>query len=63
MEATLILTPIEIEEFKTFLKYKEIFKVLDAEKALDIKFGKCILTFAFGELQMVVKEEAVFKRM
>lgn len=63
MNATIVLTKEEIEDFKVFLKYRDIFRILDDQKALDIRFGKCTLNFAFGELQTVVKEEALYKRM
>ncbi len=64
MEAkvTIILTELDAEQFKLFQKYYDVFKAIDNTKALDIGFGKCILNFAFGELQNVVKEEVVYKR-
>lgn len=59
---TLILKPLEAEQFITFQKYYEVFIKLQESNALDIQFGKCVLNFAFGELQNIVKEVVVYKK-
>ncbi len=61
--ATLILTKEEIEQFKLFTKYRDLFAILEKEKAFEIQFGKIILNFAFCELQNVIKEQVVFKKI
>lgn len=59
---TIFLTEDDARDFKLFQKYHDLFVHLDKNKVYDIKFGKCVLNFAFGELQNIVKEEVVFKR-
>lgn len=59
---TIILTPIDAEQFKLFQKYYEVFKKLEDTNALTIGFGKVIMNYAFSELQTIVKEEVIFKK-
>ena len=59
---TVILTPIETDQFIAFQKYYDLFLKLQDTKALEIGFGKCIINIAFGEVQNIVKEEVVYKK-
>lgn len=59
---TIILTPADVEQFKLFQQYYELFKKLNDTNALSIGFGKVILNFAFGQLQNIVKEECLWKK-
>jgi hypothetical protein len=61
--AKLILTKKEIEQFKQFQKHIELFNILLSAGALEIKYGKAILTFFNGELVNLVKEESVYQRI
>lgn len=61
-EVAIFLTALEIESFKLFQKYHSLFTTLKEEGIFDIKFGKCIINIAYGEVQNVVKEEVVFKK-
>lgn len=56
------LAPLEADRFKLFQKHHDLFEQLERTGALEVKFGKCILNFAFGELQNIVKEEIVYKK-
>lgn len=58
---TVFLSPFEAEQFKDFQKYHFLFTELEKHKAFDIKFGKIVLNFAFGDLQNIIKEEVVYK--
>ena len=42
--------------FRNFMKYHDLFLVLQKNGILDMQFGKCTLNFANGMLQNVVKE-------
>lgn len=59
---TVILTPVDAEQFKNFQKYYDYFSIMEEQGVFDIKYGKAILNFAQGILQNVVKEEMVYKR-
>lgn len=62
METTLILSPTEIETFKRFQKYHDLFVTMENVGVFDIGFGKATLNYAGGILQNIVKEEIVYKR-
>ena len=59
---TLILSTEEAEAFKLFQQYHNVFIALLATGALDIQYGKCVLNFAHGELQNIVREEVAWKK-
>ena len=61
--ATLILTKEEIEQFKVFQKNIVLFNLLLENKVFDMQFGKVILNIAYGELQNIVKEEMVHRKL
>ena len=48
--------------FRNFMKYHDLFLVLQKNGILDMQFGKCTLNFANGMLQNVVKEEVVYRK-
>ena len=59
---TIFLTKEEADKFKTYQQYHDVFMVLLSKGVFDVQFGKCIMNFAFGKLQNVVKEEIVWKK-
>lgn len=59
---TVLLTPEEAQMFKMFQQHHDIFIALLATGAFDIKYGKCVLNFAHGELQNIVREEVAWKK-
>ena len=59
---TVILNKDEAEVFKMFQQYHELFIILLTQGVFDIQYGKCIMNFAHGEMQNVVKEECVWKK-
>lgn len=60
---TVILTPLDAEQFKTFQKYHDVLSVLvKTPQLLDILTGKIVMNFVGGELQNVVKEEIKYRR-
>lgn len=61
-QITIFLSPHEAEQFKKFQKNFELFALLDQQGALDINYGKCVINFAGGVPQTIVKEEVVWKR-
>lgn len=60
---TVILSPLDAEQFKLFQKRYELFRLLEANKEVyDIQFGKIIINVAFGDVQTIVGEKVVYKR-
>ena len=56
------LTEYELEQFRIFQKYRELFFKLEQQHCLSLQFGKITLNYAFGELQNIVKEESVWRK-
>ncbi len=59
---TILITPIEQEQFLLFQQYSDVFKTLHEKGIFSIGFGKATLNFAYGQLQNVIKEEVVYKK-
>lgn len=62
METTIILTPIDVERFKKFQQHYELFALMDDKGIFEIGYGKCVLNFAGGVVQTIVREEVVYKK-
>lgn len=59
---TIILTDIEAEMFKSYMKHHELFVALEMSGALNTQFGKCVINFAHGIPQNVVVEQKVWTK-
>ena len=57
------LSNYEAEQFRLYQKYHDVFEQLDKNKVFGMEFGKVIISIAFSEIQNVVKEEMVFRRV
>lgn len=63
METTIILSEQEAKQFLLFQKYYDVFEKLSESNAFNMEFGKVTLNFAWGELQNIVKENMVYKKI
>lgn len=52
----------DAELFKKFQKHYDLIDTLDRRGIFEIQFGKCILNFAGGHLQNIIKEEVVWHK-
>lgn len=57
---TIILTTEDAEKFKMFQKHYDLFTQLEVNDVFNMQFGKVIMSFAYGELQNIIKEECVY---
>ena len=57
------ITIADQDMFLRFQKYHDLFKMLETKGVFDIQYGKATLNFAHGELQNVVKEEIIYKKI
>lgn len=63
METITIFLPVaDVEKFKLFQKYYDIFSKLENEGVFKMNFGKCTLNIAFGQIQNIVREEMIYKK-
>ena len=56
------LTETEVESFKKFQKYRELFSILDQSGVFEIGYGKAVINIAGNIVQNVVVEEVKWKR-
>lgn len=59
---TITLTDEEAEIFKSYMKHHDLFVIMEATGAFDVKYGKVILNCAQGLIQNVVIEQIAWKR-
>jgi hypothetical protein len=56
------LTTYEADMFKLYQKYHDVFEKLTESHAFDLEWGKVTISFAFGEIQSIEKQEIVYRR-
>ena len=60
---TIVLTDVEAEMFKKYMKHHDLFLTMEMTGVFDIQYGKAVLNFAGGTIQNIQKEEIVWKRV
>ncbi len=61
-KTTIYLIPAEVQQFLLFQKNYELFVILEKTGVLNMQYGKAILNIADGKVQLITKEESVYKR-